>query len=44
VGGSGELPANPRDPAKLKELAARLGLESAVERVLAALRLASAAA
>lgn len=44
VGGSGELPATPRDPAKLKEVAARLGLESAVERVLAALRLASAAA
>jgi 5'-3' exonuclease len=44
VGGSGELPATPRDPAKLKEIAARLGLEAAVERVLAALRLASAAA
>jgi len=44
VGGDGHLPAAPRDPAGLKEIADRLGLEAAVERVLAALRLASAQA
>ncbi len=44
VGGDGHLPAVPRDPDKLKEVTDRLGLEAAVERVLAALRLASEAA
>jgi 5'-3' exonuclease len=44
VGGDGHLPTVPRDPAGLKEIADRLGLEAAVERVLSALRLASTAA
>ena len=44
VGGDGSLPATPRDPARVQEIAGRLGLEAAVERVLAVLRLASAAA
>lgn len=43
VGGTGELPATPRDVGKLEQLAKRLGVEAAVERVLAALRLASSA-
>ncbi|MGH2378782.1 MAG: 5'-3' exonuclease [Candidatus Limnocylindria bacterium] len=41
-GGDGHLPAAPRDPAGLKAAAERLGLAAAVERVLTALRLASA--
>jgi 5'-3' exonuclease len=44
VGGTGELPATPRDPAALKEVTERYGLVAAAERVVAALRLASAAA
>lgn len=44
VGGDGSLPAAPRDPSKLKELAGRLGLDTSVERVLSALRLASTTA
>ena len=43
-GGSGELPAEPRQQEKLKELTARYGLSGAVDRLLGALRLASAAA